>query len=147
MHCFGLVFKLPSTYSFYSSTSSHKLAEAQLITLHAVISAGTPSSNGDKVSCTPRHVLNECFRVTQRIAVAVFCLHSYEWVHELIRSQNILFLNKESSNPLSLAAPFLIGFEASCSSDGFSSPEFGSAVQEETRFNMIFISLLVAATY
>lgn len=60
------------------------------------------------------------------IAVALFYLHSYSWVHENMRTSNVLMLAEKTghrqgptdSGRESLSRPFLIGYDAARSSQG-----------------------------
>ncbi|KAL8372347.1 hypothetical protein RB595_001917 [Gaeumannomyces hyphopodioides] len=58
--------------------------------------------------------LGNRFRLAQKLASALFLLHSSEWLHKNIRSQNILFFRKKSdvnaSSTEYITSPYLIGF-------------------------------------
>jgi hypothetical protein len=144
LYRFGLLFKLPLHYHF-SSVGSRGSAHAEgLVTLHSFISAGSPaSSNPSKISYLPKCSLDTRVSVACMIAVSVFYLHSYSWVHENLRSSNVVMLTEnegvgvevENISASTFGRPFLVGFNASRSSGGiYSIGGFATAETQEERF-------------
>lgn len=139
---FGLLFNLPTKFRFPQLASPGNGDKSPLKTLHSVISQGTPSaSNPNRVSYSPRHPLNERIRIARTVATAVLYIHTCDWVHESIRSHNILMLEetttKDDDHPTRrLGSPFVIGFDASRSADGFSSMDPGGSFDAIHDFNL-----------
>jgi hypothetical protein len=111
----------------------------ELSTLRSIIAAGSPAaSDPTRIVYVARHALNERISAACMVAVALFYLHSYSWVHETLRTSNVLMLTEEvgqtqvpsGSGSISLGRPFLIGFDAARSSQGIHS--IGGNVSERS---------------
>ncbi|KAG4438267.1 hypothetical protein IFR05_006249 [Cadophora sp. M221] len=140
MYRFGVLFSIPRQYEFPISTTGTTALPHRPETLHSIISRGTPVPfNPEKKSFSPKCSLDSRFAVAHMIAKSVFCLHSYDWVHESLRSENILMLS-EKMKPISSASssylgrPFIIGFDASRSTDGIFSIGQETVATERERF-------------
>lgn len=104
---YGLVYKAPETPAAAVATTTCGRAT----TLHALI-----SSNDLK---TPD--LNERIRLAQTLAVALWSLHSLDWLHKSLCSNNILFFPSPKAEDTTVAtvlipdisSPYLVGFDAS----------------------------------
>ena len=57
--------------------------------------------------------LTSRFAVAKALVMAVYRLHSVGWLHKSIRADNILFFESPGSDPHSLSAPFVCGFDFS----------------------------------
>jgi hypothetical protein len=124
LHRFGLVFSLPARLGLQTSGCS---VEPQPETLLSSISSSSiKSSTSVKAPKAPRVTLDDRFRIASMVSIAVFYLQTHNWLHEAIRSDNILLLQQAERNETpcsksSLDYPFLIRFDSSRSTDGFSS--------------------------
>lgn len=58
-----------------------------------------------------RPTLGERFKLAHTLAETVFQLHSVDWLHKSIRSENVLLPRKESK--INYSTPYLVGFEFS----------------------------------
>jgi hypothetical protein len=140
MYRFGLLFKIPQGYEL-SPQSGHQDGP---VTLRSIIAQGTPAaSDPTKITYTPRHALDARVSAASMIAVALFFLHSYGWVHESLRTGNILMLAEKqrpqsgpnSSTTPHLGRPFLIGFDGTRSKDGiYSIGGYETAASEAEKF-------------
>ena len=59
-----------------------------------------------------RPTLGEKFRMARSLAESLYQFHSVDWLHKLIRSENVLFFGDNSPRP-DFCKPFLVGFEFS----------------------------------
>ncbi|KAH7007639.1 hypothetical protein EDB80DRAFT_843127 [Ilyonectria destructans] len=140
MYRFGLVFKIPRGYEL-PSQAGH---EDGPVTLRSIIAQGTPAkTDPTNITYTPRHALDARVSAASMIAVALFFLHSYGWVHENLRTSNILILaekqrpqpDPKSSTTPYLGRPFLIGFDGARSKDGiYSIGGYETAASEADKF-------------
>jgi len=140
MYRFGLLFKIPRGYEL-SRQAGHQDGP---VTLRSIIAQGRPAaSDPTKITYTPRHALDARVSAASMIAVALFFLHSYGWVHENLRTSNILMLAEKerpqpgpnSSTTLYLGRPFLIGFDGTRSKDGiYSIGGYETAASEAEKF-------------
>jgi hypothetical protein len=140
MYRFGLLFKIPRGYEL----SPQAGRQDGPVTLRSIIAQGMPAaSDPTKITYTPRHALDARVSAASMIAVALFFLHSYGWVHENLRTSNILMLAEKqrpqhspnsSTAPL-LGRPFLIGFSGTRSKDGiYSIGGYETAASEAEKF-------------
>lgn len=140
MYRFGLLFKIPRGYEL-SPQAGHQDGP---VTLRSIIAQGTPAaSDPTKITYTPRHALDARVSAASMIAVALFFLHSYGWVHENLRTSNILMLAEKqrpqpdpnSSTTPYLGRPFLVGFDGARSKDGiYSIGGYETAASEAEKF-------------
>ena len=77
------------------------------------------------------HPLDSRFALAQTLSIALFFLHSVDFVHKSITSHNILMLERPGLNttqrfPRALGDPFLVGFDALRSDFGLSDQAAGS---------------------
>jgi hypothetical protein len=125
MNRFGILFKVPVGYKLVARDKEGADGQQGLTTLHSVISEGSPAvSDPTKRSYTPRHALDERLTAAGTIAIALYSLHSYNWVHEGLRSSNIVMLAEDDEyagdppRPPRLGRPFLLGFDGARSNTG-----------------------------
>lgn len=140
MYRFGLLLKIPRGYGLFRQTGHPD----EPVTLRSIIAQGTPAaSDPTKITYTPKHTLDARVSTASMVAVALFFLHSYGWVHENLRTSNVLMLTEtqrlqcgaESSSPSYLGRPFLVGFEGARSKDGiYSIGGYETAASEVEKF-------------
>jgi hypothetical protein len=141
LYRFGLLFRIPPGYRLSPITAAQASPTdvGELSTLRSIIAAGSPAaSDPTRIVYVARHALNERISAACMVAVALFYLHSYSWVHETLRTSNVLMLTEEvgqtqvpsGSGSISLGRPFLIGFDAARSSQGIHS--IGGNVSERS---------------
>ena len=127
MSRFGLLFKMPLGCGTFPNNANEANNQGGLATLHSIISDGSPAiSDPTRRQYAPKHALNERVSAASTIATALYYLHSYNWVHEGLRSSNVLMLANDdhgeggydSSNPQHLGRPFLLGFDGARSNEG-----------------------------
>jgi len=123
----GLLFRIPPIYQILPSTAEQGTVRGGLSTLRSIIASGTPAtSDPTRFTYVPTHALDERLSTACMIAVALFYLHSYSWVHENMRTSNVLMLAEKTghrhgqtdSGRESLGRPFLIGYGAARSPQG-----------------------------
>lgn len=136
MYRFGLLFKIPRGYELSVEAESQN----EPVTLRSIIARGTPAtSDPTKITYSPRIALDTRVSTASMITVALFFLHSYGWVHENLRTHNVLMLvEKHGQGSLSaplFGRPFLIGFDGTRSKDGiYSIGGYEIAFSEAERF-------------
>ncbi|KAK0717964.1 hypothetical protein B0T26DRAFT_751951 [Lasiosphaeria miniovina] len=124
MYRFGLLFKVLRSYELCPQAGH----QGEPSTLRSVITQGTPAAaDPTKISYAPRHALDVRVSAASTVATALFFLHSYGWVHENLRTSNILMLAENQTSTTRagssamtspLGRPFLVGFDGARSSDG-----------------------------
>jgi hypothetical protein len=143
MYRFGLLLKIPRGYELLQPQQATHLGGP--VTLRSIIAQGTPAvSDPTKISYTPRHALDARVSAASMTSVALFFLHSYGWVHENLRTSNILMLAEKQGHRLGpdcsampyLGRPFLVGFEGTRTKDGIYSIDGYNkvAASEEEKF-------------
>lgn len=124
-----------------------------LSTLRSIIAAGSPAtSDPTRLTYVSKHALDEQISTACMIAVALFYLHSYSWVHENLRTSNVLMLTEETAqkqaqtdfSSASLRRPFLIEFDAARSFQGVYSIEAMEASEAKTKSSRrIYSAILI----
>lgn len=114
------------------------------VTLRSIIAQGTPAaSDPTKITYMLKHALDARVSAASMIAVALFFLHSSGWVHENLRTSNILMLAEKqrtqqslnSSTTPYLGRSFLIGFDGTRSKDGiYSIGGYETSASEAEKF-------------
>ncbi len=98
---YGLVYRLPTVFQPQAPTSDEAFR-----TLSSLID--------DSNTRTPD--LDQRFRLAQTLAIALWSLHSLDWLHKSFCGHNILFLDSQPSSSTdtpSIATPYVIGFDTS----------------------------------
>jgi len=126
MYRFGLLFRIPRGYRLLQQDSVHTTSQGGFSTLRSIIARGTPlAADPTRISYAPQHALDERVSTASMIAIALFFVHSYKWVHHDLRTSNVLMLDEKNGQEPGTAArrpslgrPFLVGFDGARSQDG-----------------------------
>ncbi|KAI9703431.1 MAG: hypothetical protein M1820_005904 [Bogoriella megaspora] len=100
-------FHTPSCIGYFNDASNYRFG----LVFHppiVVSSAAVPSSLFDFIMSNEKPSLSARVNLTRTLATSVQYLHSTDWLHKAIRSQNIIFFTDPGDTDLS--TPYLCGF-------------------------------------
>jgi hypothetical protein len=115
---YGMIYEIPLSISPSDKTP---------LTLSSMLREPQDSLSAAPKAATPKHALNERFRLAKELATAVFFLHACGWVHKDIRPGNIIIPQssrtpEDKRFPFKLGRPYLVSLESARGSRNHSDP-------------------------
>lgn len=141
LHCIAVVRATEKAFAFAFALPPTLIPEG-----------GKPISLLSAISSKKLHrpTLNERFAMARVLVQTVFQLHSVDWLHKSIRSENVIFGYREDPLRPTYGHPLLVGFEYSRSERDTSSTEYDDKLERniyrhpdrqglpEDRFNALY---------